>query len=64
MNFQGQWKLVITMVAVNFGFAAVNVLLKKIPDQGTNHLVIVAYTVHFSYFLGTHCLLCGKVTVI
>ncbi|KAJ0111670.1 hypothetical protein Patl1_00726 [Pistacia atlantica] len=43
MNFQGQWKPIITMVAVNFGFAAVNVLLKKILDQGTNHLVIVAY---------------------
>ncbi|XP_031251180.1 WAT1-related protein At3g30340-like [Pistacia vera] len=43
MNFQGQLKPVITMVAVNFGFAAVNVLLKKILDQGTNHLVIVAY---------------------
>lgn len=31
------------MVAVNLGFAAVNVLFKKILDHGANHLVIVAY---------------------
>ncbi|KAK9280633.1 hypothetical protein L1049_014329 [Liquidambar formosana] len=44
MKWNGQWKPVVAMVAVNFALAMVNVLLKKILNEGrTNHLVIVTY---------------------
>lgn len=43
MSCHEQWMPVLMMVAVNFGFATVNVFLKKIIDKGLNHLVIVAY---------------------
>lgn len=43
MNCHEQFKPVAAMVAVNFALAMVNVLLKKIIDEGTSHLVIVAY---------------------
>uniref|UniRef100_A0A7N0RB88 WAT1-related protein n=1 Tax=Kalanchoe fedtschenkoi TaxID=63787 RepID=A0A7N0RB88_KALFE len=36
-------KPVFTMVAINFAFAIVNILIKKIMELGADHLVIVAY---------------------
>lgn len=38
-----QWKPPVLMVAINFAFAIVNVLFKKILDEGTNQMVIVTY---------------------
>lgn len=38
-----QFKPVAAMLAVNFALALVNILFKKIIDEGTNHLVIIAY---------------------
>ncbi|KAJ0052539.1 hypothetical protein Pint_00706 [Pistacia integerrima] len=43
MNCHEQFKPVAAMVVVNFALAMVNVFLKKIIDEGTSHLVIVAY---------------------
>lgn len=43
MSDGGQWKPVVGMVVVNFAFAIVNVLFKKILDQGTNTMVIATY---------------------
>ena len=31
------------MLAINFAFAVVNLLLKKVIDEGLNNLVIVTY---------------------
>lgn len=43
MNWGGQWKHVVAMVAINFAFGLVNLLLKKALDKGLNHLIIVTY---------------------
>ncbi|XP_011025313.1 PREDICTED: WAT1-related protein At3g30340-like [Populus euphratica] len=43
MSDGGQWKPVVGMVVVNFAFAIVNVLFKKVLDQGTNSMVIATY---------------------
>lgn len=43
MGWGGQWKHVVSLVAINFAFGLVNLLLKKALDQGLNHLVIVTY---------------------
>lgn len=43
MNWGGQWKHVVALVAINFAFGLVNLLLKKVLDKGLNHLVIVTY---------------------
>ncbi|EXC13630.1 Auxin-induced protein 5NG4 [Morus notabilis] len=43
MSCSSEWKLVATMLAVNFAFAIVNLLLKKTLDQGLNYLIIVTY---------------------
>ncbi|XP_065864435.1 WAT1-related protein At3g30340-like isoform X2 [Euphorbia lathyris] len=43
MGWRDQWKSVFAMVFVNFTFAVVNVLFKKVLDRGTNHMVIVTY---------------------
>ncbi|KAL5863205.1 hypothetical protein ACOSQ3_000719 [Xanthoceras sorbifolium] len=43
MNWHGQWTPVVLMVVINFGFATVNALLKKITDEGIHNLVIVTY---------------------
>lgn len=43
MSDGGQWKPVVGMVVVNFAFAIVNVLFKKILDEGTNSMVIATY---------------------
>ncbi|KAM6600051.1 hypothetical protein CsatA_019660 [Cannabis sativa] len=43
MTFGAQWKPATAMLAINFAFAIVNLLLKKSIDDGLNHLVIVTY---------------------
>ncbi|KAF3439766.1 hypothetical protein FNV43_RR18044 [Rhamnella rubrinervis] len=43
MSWVGQWKHVVAMVAINFAFGLVNLLLKKALDKGLNHLIIVTY---------------------
>ncbi|KAJ6334768.1 hypothetical protein OIU77_024878 [Salix suchowensis] len=48
MSDGGQWKPAVGMVVVNFAFAIVNVLFKKILDQGTNSVVIATYRLSIS----------------
>ncbi|CAK7356326.1 unnamed protein product [Dovyalis caffra] len=48
MSDGGQWKPVFGMVVVNFAFAIVNLLLKKMLDQGTNNMVIATYRLSIS----------------
>ncbi|KAL5572258.1 hypothetical protein UlMin_021855 [Ulmus minor] len=43
MRCCGQWEPLLTMIAINFAFAIVNLLLKKTLDEGMNNLIIVAY---------------------
>ncbi|KAL5572253.1 hypothetical protein UlMin_021850 [Ulmus minor] len=43
MSCCGQWEPLLTMIAINFAFAIVNLLLKKTLDEGVNNLIIVAY---------------------
>ncbi|EEF47107.1 WAT1-related protein At3g30340 [Ricinus communis] len=43
MSCREQSKTVLAMLFVNFSFAAVNILLKKVIDGGTNHMAIVTY---------------------
>ncbi|KAL3814893.1 hypothetical protein ACJIZ3_016161 [Penstemon smallii] len=43
MNCVERWKPVAAMVAIEFGFAVVNILFKKALDGGMNHMIIVAY---------------------
>lgn len=38
-----EWKPFIVMIAIDFSFAAVNILLKKVLDEGMNHLVFITY---------------------
>ncbi|KAK2988157.1 hypothetical protein RJ640_020639 [Escallonia rubra] len=38
-----KWYPVIAMVVVEFAFAIVNILLKKLVDNGTSHLVFITY---------------------
>ncbi|XP_058105121.1 WAT1-related protein At3g30340-like [Magnolia sinica] len=38
-----EWRPAFAMVAVQVAFAIVNILLKKVLDQGLNHLVLVTY---------------------
>ncbi|XP_057976111.1 WAT1-related protein At3g30340-like [Malania oleifera] len=42
---------VIAMVAIDFGLALVNVLLKKVLDEGMNHLVLITYRLTISSIL-------------
>lgn len=39
----GEWKPVFAMVAVDVAFAIVNILLKRVLDEGISHLVLVTY---------------------
>ncbi|KAF9688014.1 hypothetical protein SADUNF_Sadunf02G0153000 [Salix dunnii] len=48
MSDGGQWKPAVGMVVVNFAFAIVNVLFKKILDRGTNSVVIATYRLSIS----------------
>ena len=43
-----EWKPFIAMIAVDFAFAVVNILLKKILDEGMDHLVFVTYRLTIS----------------
>jgi hypothetical protein len=53
MNSFGEWKPVGAMVVVNFALAIVNLLLKKVLNEGTNQLIIVTYRQSISaIFLG------------
>ncbi|KAI3812882.1 hypothetical protein L1987_17595 [Smallanthus sonchifolius] len=38
-----KWYPVLVMIAVQFAFATINVLLKKVIDDGLNHLVFITY---------------------
>ncbi|XP_004485925.1 WAT1-related protein At3g30340-like [Cicer arietinum] len=38
-----EWKPFMIMIAIDFSFAAVNILLKKVLDEGMNHLVFITY---------------------
>ncbi|CAI0470188.1 unnamed protein product [Linum tenue] len=53
MGIAEQWKTVALMVVINFAFAVVNVLFKKVLDGGTNQMVIIIYRLAISaIFLG------------
>ncbi|KAK4796861.1 hypothetical protein SAY86_029187 [Trapa natans] len=43
MGRGGECTPYIAMIAVDFAFAVVNIMLKKVVEEGTNHLVIIAY---------------------
>lgn len=43
MNIFGERKAVVIMVAASLAFAIVNVLLKKVLDEGMNQFIIVTY---------------------
>ncbi|CAB4280346.1 unnamed protein product [Prunus armeniaca] len=43
-----EWKPFIAMVAIDFCFAIVNILLKKVLDEGMNHLVLITYRLTIS----------------
>lgn len=38
-----EWKPFMAMVGVDFVFAVLNILLKKVLDEGMDHLVLVTY---------------------
>ncbi|XP_027339333.1 WAT1-related protein At3g30340-like [Abrus precatorius] len=38
-----EWKPFIAMIAIDFSFAAVNILLKQVLEEGMNHLVFITY---------------------
>lgn len=38
-----QWKSVVVILTVYFVMAVLNILFKKILDEGTNQLVIITY---------------------
>ncbi|KAL5070799.1 hypothetical protein RYX36_021686, partial [Vicia faba] len=42
-NFHEQWKPVLVMIIVNLALSVVNVLLKKILNEGMDHLTILTY---------------------
>ncbi|KAJ7968744.1 WAT1-related protein [Quillaja saponaria] len=43
-----EWKPFVAMVAIDFAFAIVNILLKKVLDEGLNHLVLITYRLSIS----------------
>ncbi|KAG8661354.1 WAT1-related protein At3g30340 [Manihot esculenta] len=48
-----EWKPFFAMLTVDFAFAIVNILLKKVLDEGINHLVLITYRLSISAaFLG------------
>jgi hypothetical protein len=48
-----EWKPFIAMITVDFAFSIVNILLKKVLDEGINHLVLITYRLSISaLFLG------------
>lgn len=59
----GEWTPFIAMIAIDFAFAIVNIMLKKALDNGMNHLIIITYRLAgstiflapISYFLERYC---------
>ncbi|XVF12813.1 hypothetical protein REPUB_Repub08aG0152400 [Reevesia pubescens] len=43
-----EWKPFIAMIAIDLCFAVVNILLKKVLDEGMNHLVIITFRLSIS----------------
>ncbi|EOY23796.1 hypothetical protein QUC31_008437 [Theobroma cacao] len=43
-----EWKPFIAMIAIDFLFAVVNILLKKVLDEGMNHLVLITFRLTIS----------------
>ncbi|XP_062074756.1 WAT1-related protein At3g30340-like [Humulus lupulus] len=43
-----EWKPFMAMVVVDFAFAVLNILLKKVLDEGMDHLVLVTYRLSIS----------------
>lgn len=43
-----EWKPFMAMVGVDLAFAVVNILLKKVLDEGMDHLVLVTYRLSIS----------------
>lgn len=41
MKSCNEWKPFIAMIAVEFGFATVNIFLKKVLEEGMNDLVFI-----------------------
>ncbi|KAL2340995.1 hypothetical protein Fmac_008935 [Flemingia macrophylla] len=48
MKTCNEWKPFIVMIAIDFSFAAVNILLKKVLEEGMNHLVFITYRLSIS----------------
>ncbi|MED6137127.1 hypothetical protein PIB30_062059 [Stylosanthes scabra] len=46
-----EWKPFVVMVAIDFCFAAVNIILKKVLDEGMNHLVLITYRLSIATIL-------------
>lgn len=38
-----EWKPFMIMIAIDVSFAVVNILLKKVLEEGMNHLVFITY---------------------
>ncbi|KAJ6752390.1 hypothetical protein OIU85_002787 [Salix viminalis] len=48
-----EWKPFMAMITIDFAFSIVNILLKKVLDEGINHLVLITYRLLISaIFLG------------
>ncbi|XP_022737307.1 WAT1-related protein At3g30340-like [Durio zibethinus] len=43
-----EWKPFIAMIATDFSFTVVNILLKKVLDEGMNHLVLITFRLSIS----------------
>ncbi|KAK8658319.1 hypothetical protein V6N13_036527 [Hibiscus sabdariffa] len=43
-----EWYPFIVMIAIDFSFAVVNILLKKVLDDGMNHLVLITFRLSIS----------------
>ncbi|XP_028785095.1 WAT1-related protein At3g30340-like [Neltuma alba] len=43
MSSSDEWKPFLAMIAIDFAFAVVNILLKKSLQEGMNHLVFITY---------------------
>ena len=48
MKTYDEWKPCITMLAINFAFAVLNILLKKVVEEGMNNLVFITYRLAIS----------------
>ncbi|XP_057736817.1 WAT1-related protein At3g30340-like [Arachis stenosperma] len=46
-----EWKPFVVMVAIDFCFAAVNIILKKVLEEGMNHLVFITYRLSIATIL-------------